>query len=141
MPSARVGFRTVGLGDTTPVGDVSETVVYYGSRSPTTEAAAERVARSMTGAVIMAYDPSQVTDGAQVTVVTGSQFTVDAPSAPPSSASTAAPPTTPTTSDSATNSTNQAIESPSPANSNLQPWDPRACPAGAKVTTPVPNQT
>ncbi|MGA2522491.1 MAG: LCP family protein, partial [Acidimicrobiales bacterium] len=27
-----LGFNTVGVGDTTPVGDVSETVVYYGSR-------------------------------------------------------------------------------------------------------------
>ena len=36
----------------------------------------------MTGAVIMAYDPSQVADGAQVTVVTGTQFAVNAPSTP-----------------------------------------------------------
>jgi polyisoprenyl-teichoic acid--peptidoglycan teichoic acid transferase len=28
---AGLGFRTVGVGDTTPVGDVAETVVYYGS--------------------------------------------------------------------------------------------------------------
>ena len=52
-------------------------------RSPAVEAAAERVAHSMSGSVIMAYDPSQVTDGAEVTVVTGTQFTVNAPPAPP----------------------------------------------------------
>ena len=69
----------VGVGDAPPVGDVAETVVYYGSTTPAVEAAAEAVARSMTGSVIMAYDPSQVTDGAEVTVVTGTQFAVDAP--------------------------------------------------------------
>ena len=31
---AALGFHTVGVGDTAPVGDVAETVVYYGSRSP-----------------------------------------------------------------------------------------------------------
>ena len=76
---AALGFHTVGVGDTPAVGDVAETVVYYGSRSAATEAAAESVARSMTGSVIMAYDPSQVADGAQVTVVTGTQFAVNAP--------------------------------------------------------------
>ena len=35
----------------------------------------------MTGSVIMAFDPSQVTDGAQVTVVTGTQFAVNPPTA------------------------------------------------------------
>src|ERR1700728_4148426 len=57
---AALGFHTVGVGDTPPTGDVAETVVYYGSRAPGVEAAAEAVARSMTGSVIMAYDPSQV---------------------------------------------------------------------------------
>jgi LCP family protein required for cell wall assembly len=142
-----LGFHTVGVGDTTSVGDVSETYVYYGSTSATTEAAAEAVARSMTGAVIMAYDPSQVADGAQVTVVTGSQFVVDAPAAastgttaPPSasSPSTSASPTTATTTPT---STAGSIEAPSSATSGLQPWDPRACAAGADPTSPVPNET
>ena len=62
----------------------------------------------MTGSVIMAYDPSQVTDGAQVTVVTGTQFTVNPRRrhrrprrpAPPRPTSSSAPPpaTTSTTS-------------------------------------------
>ena len=92
-----------------------------GRRSPAVEAAAEAVARSMTGSVIMAYDPSQVADGAQVTVVTGTQFAVNAPPAAPSAAGApattapaAAPTTTATTSPSAS-----AIAAPSPTTTGL----------------------
>jgi polyisoprenyl-teichoic acid--peptidoglycan teichoic acid transferase len=127
-----LGFHTVGVGDSTPVGDVSETVVYYGSHAPATEAAAESVARSMTGAVIMGYDPSLVANGAQVTVVTGTQFAVNATSTP----------TTGTPSGSATSTPSvAAIAAPSPTTSNLQPWDPTACTAGATPTALVPNRT
>ena len=141
-----LGFKTVGIGDTAASGDVSETVVYYGSKSPAVEAAAESVVRSMSGAVIMAYDPSQVVDGAQVTVVTGSEFAVNAPVAasPATTApvvgapTTSAPPTT-TSPTSPTSPTSSAIMAPSPTTSTLQPWDPRGCPAGATPTAPVPN--
>jgi LCP family protein required for cell wall assembly len=142
---ATLGFKTVGVGDTTPTGDVSETVVYYGSRAPATEAAAETVARSMTGSVIMAYDPTQVTNGAQVTVVTGSQFAVNAPTTAPTTPSSGAAsgstaPTAPPTTTTTTPATG-AILAPSPTTMDLQPWDPRACPAGATPTAPVANQT
>ena len=135
-----LGFRTVGIGDSTPVGDVSETVVYYGSHSPATEAAAEAVARSMSGAVVMAYQPSQVADGAQVTVVTGTQFAVNPPAAPAPVPSTgsgarAVPATTPSS------STPSGIAAPTPATSSLQPWDPRSCAAGATPTAPISNPT
>ena len=133
---ATLGFHTVGVGDTTPVGDVAEAFVYYGSRTPAIEAAAERVVDSMTGAVIMAYDPSQVSDGAQVTVVTGTQFAVNSPSTPAIGSSTSAPSVTTTTAPTAT-----AIAAPSPSTSGLEPWDPRACPSGATPTTPAPNRT
>jgi hypothetical protein len=126
-----LGFHTVGVGDSTSVGDVSETVVYYGSHAPATEAAAESVVRSMTGAVIMAYDPGLVADGAQVTVVTGTQFPVNAPATPTTGGSSSAT-STPSVA---------GIAAPSPTTSNLQPWDPRACAAGATPTTPVPNRT
>ncbi len=140
-----LGFHTVGVGDSTPVGDVAETVVYYGSRSPAIEAAAEKVADSMTGSVIMAFDPTLVADNAQVTVVTGSQFAVDAPAPAPTTASTApsATPTTatvpPTTTTSTTSPAAAAIAAPSPSNTGLEPWDPRSCPAGATPTVPVQN--
>jgi hypothetical protein len=127
-----LGFDTVGIGDSTPTGDVAETVVYYGSRSSATEAAAEEVVRSITGAVIMAYDPSEVADGAQVTLVTGTQFSVNAPTSAPvgsTTTTTTAPPSS------------SAVAAPSPPTSNLEPWDPRACAVGAKPTAPVPNPT
>jgi LCP family protein required for cell wall assembly len=143
-----LGFHVVGLGDTQPVGDVAETFVYYGSTSPSTVAAAESVARSMTGSVVMGYEPSQVTNGAQVTVVTGTQFAVIAPpplaSAPAAGGSTT---TSPSTSQSTTPTTTPAtaptatIAAPSAATSKLQPWDPRSCSAGSKPTAPVPNET
>jgi LCP family protein required for cell wall assembly len=133
---AALGLHTVGVGDAPPVGDVAETFVYYGSRTPTVEAAAEKVVDSMTGAVIMAYDPSQVVDGAQVTVVTGTQFAVDGASTPATGSPTSAPSATTTTAPTAT-----AIAAPSQPTSGLEPWDPRACPSGATPTTPVPNRT
>jgi hypothetical protein len=126
-----LGFHALGVGDTAPVGDVSETVVYYGSRNPADEAAAEAVSRAMTGSVVMAYNPSKVVDGAQVTVVTGSQFAVNSPRTAPTG--TAAPNTTAPSSG--------EIAAPSPATMNLQPWDPRACPTGAVPTTPHANPT
>ena len=138
-----LGFKTVGVGDSPAVGDVSETVVYYGSTTPAVEAAAESVVRSMSGAVIMAYDPTQVVDGAQVTVVTGSEFAVNAPAAAPSTTAPAGAPTTTapaaTTTTTTASPASAAIQAPSASNTTLQPWDPRACPAGATPTAPVPN--
>ncbi len=138
-----LGFKMVGLGDATPVGKYAETVVYYGSRAPAVEAAAEAVARSMTGAVIMGYDPTQVTNGAQVTVVTGTQFAVNAP--PTASTPTSAPAgSTPTTAGSTvgasgTSGVGAGFTPPTATTQNLQPWDPRACAAGATPTAPVAN--
>jgi LCP family protein required for cell wall assembly len=132
-----LGFHTVGVGNSTPVGDLAETYVYYGSRSAITEAAAESVTRSISGSVIMAYGPSSVADGADVTVVTGTQFAVDPrlTSTPGSTSATqATPATTPT-------AASNAIAAPSPATSQLAPWDPTGCALGVKVTAPEPNPT
>ena len=134
-----LGFHVVGLGDTTPTGDVSETVVYYGSNVPSVEAAAEAVTHEMTGSVIMAYDPRQVTDGADVTVVTGSQFAVNAPATPTPSGAGSSAPTTSTSSTTPTTSSSSAITAPSSDNPALAPWDPRACAPGAVPKAPVPN--
>jgi polyisoprenyl-teichoic acid--peptidoglycan teichoic acid transferase len=142
-----LGFHIVGTGDIEPSGDLEETYVYYGSQDATTEAAAEAVAHSMTGSVVMAYDPSEVTDGAQVTVVTGSQFGF-VTSASSTTSSTVAPTSTTSTSESTTTTTSpftspsaQNIGTPSANMSSLAPWDPRACAAGAVPTSPVPNPT
>ncbi len=134
-----LGFHVVGTGDATPTGDVSETVVYYSSLAPSAEAAAEEVTHAMTGSVVMAYDPSQVTDGAEVTVVTGSQFAVNAPATPTPSAAGSSTSTTSTPSNTSTASSSAAITAPSSDNPALAPWDPRACAPGAVPTAPVAN--
>ncbi len=135
-----LGFHTVGTGDSAPVGSEAETVVYYPRRTAADIAAAEAVARSMSGAVIMALGPTS--DGAQVTVVTGTQFGVDPPSVAsgPTSGATAATASTATTGAAATRPTagtsttttdaasDSAFQAPTPAVEPLQPWDPRACP-------------
>jgi LCP family protein required for cell wall assembly len=145
---AALGFHTVGVGDTPPVGDVSETTVYYGARTPAVEGAAEAVAHSMTGSVIMAYNPAAVADGAQVTVVTGTQFAVNTPPAAPTStvagtgpAVAAAPTTAAPAGTSTTSAAAAAIAAPSPTTTGLQPWDPRACAPGATPTVPLENPT
>jgi LCP family protein required for cell wall assembly len=125
---ARLGFHIAGMGDLNPVGPESETVVYYGSKSAKVLAAAQKVARSMTGSVILGYAPSQVADGAEVTVVTGTNFAVNAPasSSTSSTSATTAPNVTTTTS---ANSTSGAFSSPTSSDEALAPWDPRACTA------------
>lgn len=124
-----LGFHAIGVGDSAPVGPVSETVVYYSNRG--SQAAAEAVAHSFSGAVIMALGPT--TNGAQVTVVTGSDFSINKPIPPQrhstggTSVGTPTQTASPTTSSSATpGSFNPAT----PANEGLQPWDPRSCGAG-----------
>jgi LCP family protein required for cell wall assembly len=130
---AALGFTMVGVGDSPPVGAEAETVVYYASRTPADMAAAQAVAKSLSGAVIVALGPT--TDGAQVTVVTGTQFTVNTPATPAAPAATtgATATTAPAVAASATTTTttpsNGAFQAPTAAVSPLQPWDPRACPA------------
>ncbi|HXW39180.1 MAG TPA: LCP family protein [Acidimicrobiales bacterium] len=150
-----LGFHVVGTSAQEAAGDVTETVVYYGSRAPATEAAAEAVERSMTGAVIMAFDPSEVAPGSEVTVVTGTDFAVDSPPAPPTTTAPTAPgggsvatvpattaaPAPATTSPQNAQVADGTIQPPSPATSALAPWDPRACAPGAVPTAPVANET
>ena len=127
-----LGFKIGTIGDSPPVGREAETVVYYASKTPANLAAAQAVANSLSGAVIMSLDPSQVKPGSQVTVVTGTDFSVNAPAA----TSTTSPggagvtSTTTTTSPSSGNSGNSgAFQAPTPTVESLQPWDPRSCTA------------
>jgi LCP family protein required for cell wall assembly len=138
-----LGYHVVGIGDSPPLGDVQETYVYYGSRDATVEAAAESVAHSLSGSVIMGYEPTKVSDGAQVTVVTGSQFSVVSPPGPGPApeAGRGSRTTSSTTASAPPGSVDGAIQAPSPAASNLARWDPRACPAGASPVGPSPNPT
>ena len=133
-----LGFNIGTVGDTTPVGQEAETVVYYSSKTPSELAAAQAVANSMTGSVIMAEDPSQVSPGSQVTVVTGTQFSVNAPPAtttPTTAAtgSTGAGTTTTTTTSGSSNS--GAFQAPTSTVTPLAAWDPRSCtPRGGEGT-------
>ncbi|MHB8438643.1 MAG: LCP family protein [Acidimicrobiales bacterium] len=137
-----LGFHVVGVGDTPSSGDVSETVVYYGSRTAAVIGSAERVVDAMSGSVIMAYDPAAVVDGAQVTVVTGSQFAVNGiPTGRASSTTTTAPSGAASPPTTVAAAVPGSIAAPTPSNTSLAPWDPRPCPAGATPTSPVPNRT
>jgi LCP family protein required for cell wall assembly len=132
---AALGFKTVGTGDSPPVGVEAETVVYFAHKTAADQAAAQLVAKSLSGAVITALGPT--VDGAQVTVVTGSQFAVNAPAAatPTTTGSSAVSTTTAPSSSSTTTTTTDpadaAFQPPTAAVEPLQPWDPRACPATA----------
>jgi LCP family protein required for cell wall assembly len=124
-----LGFRAGSAGDTPAVASQSETVVYYSSRAPAEFAAAQTVARSLSGYVIMALEPTKVTAGAQVTVVTGTNFSVHPPLPPPS-----VPTTSPTTAGSTSLSTvtpaaltASSAGGPTASVEPLQPWDPRSC--------------
>ena len=121
-----LGFHMVGVGDSPPVGAQAETVVYFAAKTAADQAAAQAVARSMTGSVITALGPT--TDGAQVTVVTGTQFAVNAPAATATPAAGATPTTPPTTASSpASSASSAAFQPPTAAVTPLQPWDPRSC--------------
>jgi LCP family protein required for cell wall assembly len=132
-----LGFNVGTVGDTTPVGREAETVVYYSSKSPANRAAAQAVANSLSGGVIMALDPSQVQTGSQVTVVTGTDFSVNPPpvtvtptSAAGSTGGGSSSTTTPTTSVSASSTGNSgAFQPPTTTVEPLAPWDPRSCTA------------
>ncbi len=131
-----LGFQLSGVGDSPPVGAEAETVVYYAHKTAADQAAAEAVAGSMTGSVITALGPT--TDGAEVTVVTGTQFTVVAPasSTPASAPATAPGATTPATAAPtapASPASSGAFQPVTTATSPLQPWDPRSCtPSGGE---------
>jgi LCP family protein required for cell wall assembly len=124
-----LGFHMVGVGDTTPVGPVAETVVNYSKAAYEPEA--EKVAQSMSGAVVVGMGPT--TDGAEVTVVTGTDFSVNAPgstttTAGSSTSSTSAVPTTTPTTSPATSS-GESIDPPSSSDQPLSAFDPRSCTA------------
>jgi LCP family protein required for cell wall assembly len=118
-----LGFNVVGQGDSPASGSLSETYVYYSS--PSHLAAAERVLHSLTGTATLGKAPTSF--GADVTVVTGSNFSVNAPAQAKSSTSgtSKGTPSSPSTS-APTVSTLQAPTAPTQA---LAPFDPRSCTA------------
>jgi hypothetical protein len=140
---AALGFHIGSIGDSAPVGREAETVVYYSTKSPAALAAAQTVANALSGAVIMARDPGEVKPGSQVTVVTGTDFSVNPPAAAtPATGGTGAGTAAGTTSGGGSASTSSSASSSSSSSSGgafqpptsttqpLQPWDPRSCTAG-----------
>jgi LCP family protein required for cell wall assembly len=122
-----LGFHISTTGTGTYQGPLSETLVTYAGRA--NEAAAQTVAHNLSGAVVMAQGPTP--PGSDVSVTTGSDFTVNlppAPTPPPAAGSptTAAPPT-PTTTTPAGTSANSQLGAPTPAITPLAPFDPRSC--------------
>lgn len=129
-----LGFSIGEVGNDKPVSyQAQETVVYYSNGN---EAQAETVARQLTGYVIMSLNPKKVVSGSNVTVVTGTDLSVNG--AP--TASTSASPTTPSASSTQATSTQTTttnsvtsispaggFAAPSQSDAGLTPWDPRAC--------------
>jgi LCP family protein required for cell wall assembly len=151
------GFKIKSTGDVTPVGPVSETVVWYGGPKPPgngnwtspAQADAQAVLAQLQGPVILGYDPANVTAGALVTVQTGTDLSVKA-TVTPTKTTTTKPTTKVTKTTSVTTTTiydppgvktNPQFSAPSAVSSALEPWDPRACnaantgPAVAATTT------
>jgi LCP family protein required for cell wall assembly len=152
-----LGFDVVGLSSGSEVGPQAETVVEYAQDTPVDEAAAQAVARSISGQVIMALAPSSTSDdtgsgtsstttsttaapsGPEVTVITGTDFTVNPPAPVPVATTTTTLPkakkgatttTTTTTTVPPTTTTTTTVPyfgPPSQAVQPLAPWDPRSC--------------
>jgi len=117
-----LGFSVVGTGDSTPGSAVSETMVLYSS--PNERAAAEQVVHSLSGAV--AYGEGTTTDGADVTVVTGTNFAVNAPAAASPTGSSGS--TASSTAGSGASGSSE-LAAPTPSTQPLAPFDPRSCTA------------
>jgi LCP family protein required for cell wall assembly len=116
------GFDTVGEGDSPSTGSLSETTVYYASSSHLAQA--EQVLHSLSGAVTLGMGPTS--NGADVTVVTGSNFSVNAPASKKGPASTGTAPAGPPTTASASAS---SLGAPTATSQALAPFDPRSCTA------------
>jgi hypothetical protein len=137
-----LGFHVVGTGSATPVGPISETVVYY---APGHLLDAQRVVEDLRGIVAMAEGTTAA--GADVTVVTGSDYSVAVNHAPAQGTTTTAVGTTATTVELTATTVEltattvelaattvelasvSTLGPPSPAVQPLPSYDPRACPS------------
>jgi LCP family protein required for cell wall assembly len=141
-----LGYHVIGTGTSTPVGPISETIAYY---KPGHILQAERLLKSLTGIVGMVQGTTD--GGADVTVVTGSDFTVrvhpakakggattggtsttstSTTSTSTTSTSTTSTSTTSTSTTATTTTQPSSLGPPSPAAQPLPSYDPRACHSG-----------
>ena len=125
-----LGYRIVPTTASNYVGPVSETTVVYAKGHLDQ---AERVLSSLSGTAVMAE--AQPVAGAEISVIAGSDLSVDhvntkalvtgtklpnaSPSVPAAQGGGGSPTTT----------TNPSFSAPTSATSTLEPYDPRACPA------------
>ncbi len=116
-----LGFNTVGEGDSPASGSLSETYVYYSSASHLADA--EQVLHSLSGAATLAKGPTS--DGADVTVVTGTNFPVNAPAGKSSSSGNSGANNTTTT----TSPSSPQLQAPTTPTQALAQFDPRSCTA------------
>jgi LCP family protein required for cell wall assembly len=128
-----IGFSMKGTAEQTPVGPIAETQVLYAG--PSTLPQAQRVAESLSGPVAIGI--GKPIDGAQVTVVTGTNLVVRHVRATSTTAG-ASTTTTSSTSDApiaatlaaAGSSTTSVLAAPTASSQALPSYDPRACPTG-----------
>jgi LCP family protein required for cell wall assembly len=127
---ASLGFKVASQpGTAQPVSSqAEETVVYYANANKVDDALA--VANKLSGYVIISLNHNMVSNGSNVTVLTGSGLSVTAPpsASPSTSSSSSAAASTSQASTALSNA--EATDNISPASSATQPlspWDPRAC--------------
>jgi LCP family protein required for cell wall assembly len=135
---SKLGYDVVGSGSQVTVGAVSEATVVYDS--PAHLAQAEQVKGSLNGLVVLGQAPT--TDGADVTIITGSNFAVNAPALASTTTSVASPTSSTTVLatllsavlDAAATTPNAtaSLAAPTSATSSIPPYDPRVCPNKAK---------
>jgi LCP family protein required for cell wall assembly len=160
-----LGYKVVGTGEQASVGPIAETTVDYAAGKTAAQSAAnladaEQVKHSLGGLVVLGEAPTL--DGADVSIITGSAFTIATPKVTktvPSTSTTspattttiattttAKPVTTTTTAKPATTTTAPPVASSTPAAPSLgsvfsaatpateaiPPYDPRSCPTTSK---------
>jgi LCP family protein required for cell wall assembly len=160
----RLGYKVVGTGAQTSVGPISETTVLYAAGKTAAQnaanlARAEQVKSSLGGLVVLGEGTTL--DGADVSIITGSGFTIATPSAAttPTTVATTTTIATTTTARSTTTTTvatttttrattttapttksvapaapalGSAFSAATPATEAIPPYDPRSCPDTSK---------
>ena len=109
--------------------EAQETVVYYANKE--SEGDAIQVGNKLTGYVILAQDPNKVSQGSNVTVITGTNTSVIGQVSSPVSTTSTPPPTSTINTSTSYGSINAALPS-------LAQWDPRTCNTNQQI---IPNNT
>lgn len=120
-----LGFQATAAGNSPSPGTASETEVVYPAHNAAALAAAEAVLQNLSGSVILATGTPAA--GAEVSVITGSDFTVSAPQAAAPAPGGNAPTTQAVGATTTTAPKNSSLSPPTTAQQALAPFDPRSC--------------